>query len=92
MSDQQSLRSACAYVQSDQSLCWSLEYPMSVKLLSEHRLEFLSLKGDYTCQNAILVEITCFSSYIIRGAFGKFLTWSFISVTDLQTLSCLVLF
>ena len=28
----------------------------------------------------------------IRGAFGKFLAWSFISVTDLQTLSCLVSF
>ena len=39
------LRSACAYAQSDQSLCWSLECSMSVKLLSEHHLEFLSLKG-----------------------------------------------
>ena len=28
----------------------------------------------------------------LRGAFGKFLAWSIISVTDLQTLSCLVLF
>ena len=28
----------------------------------------------------------------LRGAFGKFLTWYFISVTDLQTLSCLVSF
>ena len=28
----------------------------------------------------------------LRGAFGKFLAWSFISVTDLQTLSCLVSF
>ena len=25
----------------------------------------------------------------LRGAFGKYLAWSFISVTDLQTLSCL---
>ena len=48
MCDQQSLRSACAYAQSDQSLCWSLEYSMSVKLLNEHYLEFLSLKGDCT--------------------------------------------
>ena len=45
MCDQQSLRSACAYAQSDQSLCLSLEYPMSVKLLTEHHLRFLSLKG-----------------------------------------------
>ena len=48
MCDQQSLRSVCAYAQSDQSLCWSLEYSMSVKLLTEHDLEFLSLKGDFT--------------------------------------------
>ena len=45
MCDQQSLRSACAYAQSDQSLCKSLEYSMIVKLLTEHHLEFLSLKG-----------------------------------------------
>ena len=30
---------------SDQSLCWSFEYSMIVKLLTEHHLEFLSLKG-----------------------------------------------
>ena len=41
MCDQQSLRSACAHAQSDQSL----EYSMIVKLLTEHHLEFLSLKG-----------------------------------------------
>ena len=45
MCDQQSLRSACAYVQSDQSLSQWLEYAMSVKLLTDHPLEFLSLKG-----------------------------------------------
>ena len=45
MCDQQSLRSACTYAQSDQSLCLSLEYSMSVKQLAEHHLTFLSLKG-----------------------------------------------
>ena len=45
MCDQQRLRSACTYTQSDQSLCKSLDYSMSVKLLTEHHLEFLSLKG-----------------------------------------------
>ena len=45
MCDQQSLRSACAYAQSDQSLCQLLACSMSVKLLTEHHLEFLSLKG-----------------------------------------------
>ena len=44
MCNQQSLRSACSYAQSDQSLCLSPEYSMIVKLLTEHHLEFLSLK------------------------------------------------
>ena len=43
--DQQSLRSACAYAQSDQSLCQSIEFSMIVKLLTEHNLAFLSFKG-----------------------------------------------
>ena len=45
MCGQQSLRSACAWAQSDQSLCESLEHSMTVKLLTEHHLKFLSLKG-----------------------------------------------
>ena len=44
MCDQQRLRTACAYTQSDQSLCKSLEYSMSIKLLTEHHLEFLTLQ------------------------------------------------
>ena len=40
--DQQSLKSA------DQSLCLLLEYSMNVKVLIEHHLEFLSLKGGCT--------------------------------------------
>ena len=44
MCDQQSLRSACAYAQSDQSLCLSLEYSMIVKLLTENHLKFKALK------------------------------------------------
>ena len=46
--DQQSRRPACAYVQSDQSLCLLLEYFMTVKLLTTQHLEFLSLKGGFT--------------------------------------------
>ena len=34
-----------AYAQSDQSLCLSLEYSMTPRLLTEQHLEFLSLKG-----------------------------------------------
>ena len=37
-----------AYAQSDQSLCLSLEYSMTVKLLSKHHLEIISLKGGFT--------------------------------------------
>ena len=48
MCDQQSVRSACAYAQSDQSLCLTLEYSMTVKLLSTHHLEIISLKGGCT--------------------------------------------
>ena len=33
------------YAQSDQSLCLSLEYYMTVKLQIEHHLDFLSLTG-----------------------------------------------
>ena len=36
------------YAQADQSLCSSLEYSMNIKLLTEHHLEFLSLKGCCT--------------------------------------------
>ena len=58
MCDQQSLRSACAYALFDQSLCLSLEYSMSVKLLTEHHLEFLSLKGSCTGPSeSILVKM-----------------------------------
>ena len=66
MCDQQSLRSACAYAQSDQSLCWLLEYSMSVKLLTEHHLEFLSVKGDCTgSSESTLVKMPhCWKSHV----------------------------
>ena len=45
------VRPAKAYAQSDQRLCSSLEYSMSVKLLTEHLLEVPSLKGGCTCSS-----------------------------------------
>ena len=48
MCDQQRLRPACAYAQFDQSLCLSLEYSTTVKLLTARHLEFESLKGGCT--------------------------------------------
>ena len=66
MCDQQRLRPACAYAQSDQSLCLSLEYSMIVKLLTEHHLEFLSLKGGCTgWSESILDKIQhCWKSHV----------------------------
>ena len=57
MCDQQSLRSACAYAQSDQSLCLSLEYAMTLKLLTEHHLDFLSLKGGGGAQARLSMHL-----------------------------------
>ena len=66
MCDQQSIRSACAYAQSDQSLCLSLEYSLSVKLLTEHHLEFLSFKGGCTgLSESIHVKMPhCWKSHV----------------------------
>ena len=65
---QQSLRSACAYAQSDQSLCLSLTYYtcMTVKLLTEHHLKFLSLKGGCTCSSepTIVKMPHCWKSHV----------------------------
>ena len=67
MSDQQSLRSACAYAQSDQSLCLSLEYSTSVKLLTEHHLEFLSFKWGCTgSSESTHVKMShCWKSHVV---------------------------
>ena len=66
MCDQQSLKSTCAYAQFDQSLCLSLEYLITVKLLTEHHLEFLSLKGDCTgSSESTLVQMPhCWKSHV----------------------------
>ena len=61
----QRLRPACAYAQTDQSLCESLEYSTSVKLLTEHHFELLSLKGGCTgSSESTLVKIPhCWKSH-----------------------------
>ena len=60
-------RPARAYAQSDQSLCLSLENSMSVKLLTEHHLEFLVLKGGYTgSSESTLVKMPhCWKSHVV---------------------------
>ena len=65
MCDQQRLRPACAYAQTDQSLCWSLEYYVTVKLLTEQNLEFLSLtRGCTGSSESTLVKMShCWKSH-----------------------------
>ena len=58
MRDKQSLRSACAYTQTDQSLFKSLDYSMTVELLTEHHLQLLSLKGGCTGSSESTLVIT----------------------------------
>ena len=62
----QRLRPACAYAQTDQGLCLSLSYSMSVKLLAELHFEFLSLKGGCTgSSEATLVKMPhCWKSHV----------------------------
>ena len=79
MCDQQSLISACAYGQSDQSLCTSLEYSMTVKLLTEHLLEVLHLTGSCTgSSKSTLVKMPlCWKSNVTASlilAYIKFAT------------------
>ena len=65
MCDEQMLRSACAYAQSDQSLCSSLEYSMGVKLLTEFLLEVLSLKEGCTgsSESTLFKMSNCWKSH-----------------------------
>ena len=51
---------------SDQSICWLLEYFMNIKLLTEHHLEFLSLKGGNTgSSESTLVKMShCWKSHV----------------------------
>ena len=67
MCDQQSLRSACAYAQSDPSLCLSLEYSMTFKLLTEHYFELLSLKGGCTCSSESTLDKMphCWKAHVV---------------------------
>ena len=62
-----------SYAQSDQSLCYSFEYSMSVKLLTEHHLEFLSLTGGFTgSSESTLVKMPhCWKSHALAQSFNE---------------------
>ena len=66
MCDQQRLRPACIYAQSDQSICLLLEYSLTIKLLTEYHLEFLSLIGRSTSSSeSIHVKMpSCWKSLV----------------------------
>ena len=89
MGDQQSLRSACAYAQSDQRLCLSLEYSMTVKLLAEDNLESLNLKGDCTgwYESTLGKMSHCWKSHVVAHMESK-------SISDVTStcrhLSCIL--
>ena len=57
----------CAYEQPDQSLCLSLEYSITLRLLTGHHLEILSLKGGCTgSSESILVKMPhCWKSHVV---------------------------
>ena len=72
MCGQQSLRSACACAQYDQSRCLLHEYSMSVRLLTEHDLEFLSLKVGCTgSSESTLVKMSRWNSHFTAQIYTK---------------------
>ena len=78
MCDQQSLRSAFANAQSDPGICLSLYYSVSVKLLTKHLLEVLSLKGGCrgSSESALVKMPHCWKSHVTAHL------WSFSDVND----------
>ena len=72
MCDQLRIRPACANAQSDQSLCLTLEYSRSVKLIIEHHLDFLSLAGCCTgSSESTLVKMPhCWKLYVMAKFFN----------------------
>ena len=89
MWNQQRLRPACTYAQTDQSLCCSLEYSMIVKLLTAQTLEFLSLtRGCTGSSESTLVKMPhCWKSHKNNDNRG----WPFLENLRLHNfLSCVI--
>ena len=59
------------YAQADQSLCLSIEYSITVKLLTEQHMEFLSLKGGCTgsYESALVKMPHCWKSHVTAPNF-----------------------
>ena len=58
---------AQTYAQSYQSLCKSLEYSMTLRPLTEHHLEILSLKGGCTgsSESTLCKAPHCWKSHVV---------------------------
>ena len=84
MCNQQSLRSACAYAQSDQSLCYSHKYSKIVKLLTEHNLEFLRLKGGcrVSSEKTHVKMPQCWKSHALAHNLCYFFHMDWVSLPD----------
>ena len=61
--------------QSDQSLCQFFQYSMSVKLLIEHYLEFLSSKGGCTgsSESTLVKRPHCWKSHVVAQVVNIFI-------------------
>ena len=70
--NQQSLRSACAYAQSGQRLCWPLDCSVSVGLLFEHNLEFLRLGGGCAGPSGseLVIVPQCWKPHVVAQKHG----------------------
>ena len=66
-------QSACEYAQSVQSLCYSFEYNMTVKLLTEHHLEFIRLtEGCAVSPESIHVKMpNCLKSHVMAQLISR---------------------
>ena len=71
MCDQQRLSSACAYAQTDLSICLSLESSNTPRLLTEHHLEFLGLQRGCTgsSESSLVKMRHCWKSHVAAHCF-----------------------
>ena len=76
-------------------MVWEINMEVCPRLDFENIMLFNCLGYNFNIYGAfefLSNSIANLRRHELRGAFGKFLAWSFISVTDLQTLSCFVSF
>ena len=77
-------------MQPDQSLCKSHEYFMTVRLLTEHNLEFLSLKGGCrgSSESSFVKMPHCWKSHVAAYIMCSVVIASFHNVSIIYNLHC----